>query len=362
LEGLALKRTYPQPDLEFWRGRKVFVTGHTGFKGSWLTFWLVQLGAKVCGCSLPPSTQPSLFNLLGVKNHIDHHVVDIRKYDSVSKTIKRFKPDVIIHLAAQALVLPSLDNPLKTFETNVLGTLHLLEAVREINTVRAIVVVTSDKVYRNIEVGRPFREFDCLGGKDPYSASKAASEMVINCYRASFLKNHGIAISAVRAGNVIGGGDWSMNRIIPDAIRAWSSKKVLIVRNPLATRPWQHVLEPLAAYLRLAELLITHPSMAEDYNIGPCQNANSKVKDVIIRARNSFGLGKIKWEKPIADSLEAQKLSLDAGRARRILGIKPVWGLNETISRTVHWYRKYLKGEDVKKLCHEDIKTFLDSR
>ena len=359
---MALKKPYPQPDLEFWRGRKVFVTGHTGFKGSWLTFWLVQLGAKVCGCSLPPTTRPSLFNLLGIKDHIEHQVVDIRRYESVAKTIKRFKPEVVIHLAAQALVLPSLDNPIKTFGTNILGTLHLLEAVRKTNIVKAIVAVTSDKVYRNLENGRPFTECDCLGGKDPYSASKAASEMVINCYREAFLKKSGVAISAVRAGNVIGGGDWSMNRIIPDAFRAWSSKKVLIVRNPQATRPWQHVLEPLAAYLRLAEALIINSSLAEDYNVGPCPNDNSMVKDVVIKARNSFGSGKIKWENTNAASIEAEKLTLDANKARRFLEIKPVWGLNEAVSKTMHWYRRYLNGEDVDKLCHEDIKAFLSSR
>jgi len=352
----------PHPDPAFWKDRKVWLSGHTGFKGAWLTFWLRQLGAKACGCSLPAPTNPSLFELLGLQDQLDHQIVDIRHAHAVQRSIHDFKPDVVFHLAAQALVRPSYEDPLETFRTNVMGTANVLEAIRAVKTVRVVVAVTTDKVYRNLESGQPFREDDPLGGRDPYSASKSAAEMVIACYRDSFFQERGVALAAARAGNVIGGGDWSQDRILPDAVKAWGQGKPLVVRNPEATRPWQHVLEPLAAYLHLAEALFHNPSLAGNYNFGPPLDQNIKVRKVVQLAKDAFGVGEIRWGEGEAGPHEAKTLSLNNQKAMQVLGIQPVWALEEAVVRTMKWYRKHQEGESSAKLCREDLEGFLSIR
>ena len=362
LEALELKNIYPQPDAKFWRGKRVWISGHTGFKGAWLALWLVRLGAKVRGYSLTPATHPSLFELLHLTKDIENQIFDIVDKNKVQQSILDFRPEVVFHLAAQALVRPSYQDPALTFTTNFQGTVNVLEAVRSTKTARVVVAVTTDKVYRNHENGQAFQEEDPLGGKDPYSASKSAAEMAIASYRASFFQRDGIALAAARAGNVIGGGDWSEDRIIPDAVRAWGSGGILTVRNPEATRPWQHVLEPLAAYLRLAESLFLDPRLAGDYNFGPPPTQVGSVRDVVLQAKEAFGAGEIRWgtEPSVLD--EARTLCLENRKAKQILGVTTVWSLDQAIEKTMSWYRRQLKGEEAIKLCESDFEAFLTTR
>ena len=253
----------------FFRGKKVLLTGHTGFKGSWLVLWLHRLGARVAGVSLPPNTLPNLFSLVGIEDLCESHLCDIRDCAALNAVIRQIEPEIVFHLAAQPLVRASYLDPVETIATNVMGTAHVLDALRGLESTRVAVMVTTDKVYREKQPPRPYRENDALGGHDPYSASKAASEIVIGSYRSAFLAEQGVAIASARAGNVIGGGDWSADRLIPDAVRAWQKGQTLEVRRPDAIRPWQHVLEPLAGYLTLAEKIWRQPALAGAYNFGP---------------------------------------------------------------------------------------------
>ncbi len=237
---------------DFWYDKRVLITGHTGFKGGWLTLWLQSLGAEICGIGLPPDTTPSLFELADVSAGITHHIQDIRDAARIDKIVQDFDPEIVFHLAAQPLVRASYSDPPTSFDINVMGTVNVLEALRHCASVKSIVVITTDKVYENLETGQSFKESDPLGGHDPYSASKAATEIVVQCYRKSFFDGAGVALASARAGNVIGGGDWSADRLIPDAIRAWSTGKTLEIRSPASVRPWQHVLEPLHGYIVLA--------------------------------------------------------------------------------------------------------------
>lgn len=362
LEALELKNSYPQPDAKFWQGRRVWLSGHTGFKGAWLALWLLKLGAKVRGYSLAPASSPALFDLLNLSDDLEHEISDIVDKNRVKQSIHDFRPEIVFHLAAQALVRPSYQDPALTFATNVQGTVNVLEAVRSTKTARVVVAVTTDKVYRNNENGRAFQEDDPLGGKDPYSASKSAAEMAITSYRESFFQQAGIALASARAGNVIGGGDWSVDRIIPDAVRAWGHGGILTVRNPGATRPWQHVLEPLAAYLRLAEILFLKPDLATDYNFGPPPTQVGSVRDVVLRAKQAFGSGEIHWGTEPAGLNEARSLYLDNRKAARILGVRTFWSLDQAIEKTMSWYRSHLKGEEVIKLCESDFVTFLSTK
>jgi len=362
LEALGLSTFDPRPNSAFWKRRKVWLSGHTGFKGAWLSWWLRQLGAEVFGHSLLPPTDPSLFGLLALEQQMDHRIADIRDPASTQKSIRDFQPEIVFHLAAQSLVRPGYEDPLGTFGSNVMGTAHVLDAVRQNETARVVVCVTTDKVYRNPESGRPFREEDPLGGRDPYSASKAGAEMVVACYRDSFLTPRGVAVAAARAGNVIGGGDWSRDRLLPDAVRAWGKGKMLTVRNPEATRPWQHVLEPLAAYLRLAENLFQKPSLAGDYNFGPPPDQRTTVRQVVEMARKAFGSGEIRWGKTAGEPHEAKTLSLDTGKAAQVLGIQPVWTPEEAVERAMTWYRRHRQGESPATLCQENLEAFLVAR
>ena len=350
------------PDPFFWSGKKVLVTGHSGFKGAWLCLWLLRMGAKVSGISLFPTTCPNLFELAGLESRVDCHWTDVQDAEAIHNIFDRTQPDIVLHLAAQALVRPSYAEPLHTFLTNIVGTLNILESARMTPSVRSIVAITTDKVYRNHESGLAFRESDPLGGHDPYSASKAGAEMVIASYRKSFFAPRGIGLAAARAGNVIGGGDWSVDRILPDAVRAWGVGTALTVRNPKATRPWQHVLEPLAGYLRLAQKIFESPESACDYNFGPDPEKVATVRQVVTLAQAAFGRGDILWGTAASDLHEAHALTLDNSKAKAQLAHHPVWELETAVSRTMEWYRYQIEGRNALQLCEHDIETYLSTK
>lgn len=351
----------PNPSTEFWRGRRVLLTGQTGFKGAWLALWLNQLGARVTGIALPPVTMPNLFGLADVSGLIDSHEIDIRDPAAVAACVEGADPEIVFHLAAQALVRASYRDPLGTFSTNVQGTANLLEAVRPLRRLRVLVAITTDKVYLDTQHAYPYRESDALGGHDPYSASKASAELVIASYRDSFLAGQGVAVASARAGNVIGGGDWSEDRLIPDAIRAWSDDRPLAIRRPQATRPWQHVLEPLAAYLRLAERLWHDPSLGGAYNFGPNTHEAATVRRVIDLASTAYGSGAVQWGDGTEGPHETGWLALEISKARTLLGISPRWTLKESVERTLNWYRRQLDGDSARHLCEADIADFVAS-
>ncbi len=344
--------------VDFWHGRQVLLTGHTGFKGGWLALWLQKLGARVTGIALPPSSTPSLCGLARITEELDSHYCDIRDSSALTALVRTAQPELVFHLAAQSLVRSSYRDPLTTFDTNVMGTANLLNAVRNTPSVRVVVVITTDKVYRNLEHPFPYREDDLLGGHDPYSASKAASEIVIASYRDAFLKEQGVAVASARAGNVIGGGDWSEDRLIPDAVRAWQSDQPLDVRRPDAIRPWQHVLEPLTGYITLAERLRESPELAGAYNFGPETSEAATVREVVELAQSAYGRGEVLWGDGSEGPHEAGWLALEIAKARTMLGVTPRWGLTESVNRTMDWYRRLAAGEDAKALCLEDIEAY----
>ena len=345
-------------DAAFWRGKRVLLTGHSGFKGSWLTLWLHRLGAEVTGISLPPATTPSLFRETKADACCDSRFCDIRDAAALAGLIQAVRPEIVFHLAAQPLVRASYREPLATFETNVMGTVNVLEALRGLNSVRAAVMVTTDKVYRDHQPPRPYREDDPLGGQDPYSASKAACEIVIASHRDSFLAGQGVAVASARAGNVIGGGDWSEDRLIPDAVRAWQAGETLAVRRPRAVRPWQYVLEPLAAYLILAHGLWRQAALAGTYNFGPDASETVTVRDLVEAAHAAYGSGKVRYEDGADGPHEADWLALDTSKARTTLDIKPRMSLPEAVSRTMAWYRAQHAGADALTLCRKDIAAY----
>ena len=347
-------------ELSFWKNKRVLITGHTGFKGSWITFWLNQLGAKVAGFSLAPEDSPNLFDLLNLENSCENYIEDIRNIDSIKKRIADFKPDVVFHLAAQSIVIRSYEEPVMTWDTNVMGTLNLLEACRQLQNPCSVVVITTDKVYENKEWHYAYRENDRLGGYDPYSSSKAAAELVVSSWRNSFFKqpNH-VKIASARAGNVIGGGDWTDNRIIPDIFRYKEAGKTLEVRNPNAVRPWQHVLESLHGYLTLAELL--HTSDDEKYqsafNFGPDKNSIQSVEELLNAAQK---VSNFNWENTQKDGQlhEATLLTLSTEKASKMLKWNPRWNFENSITKTIQWYDRYYAGENAKDLVAEDIKAY----
>ena len=344
---------------KFWRGKRVLLTGHSGFKGAWLSYWLYQMGANVTGISLPPMSSPNLFTLAGIDQLLNNHFLDIRDPVGLEKLILESQPEIVLHLAAQALVRPSYSDPLTTFSTNVMGTANLLNALRALESVRAVVLVTTDKVYKNLERTYPYREIDILGGYDPYSASKAASEIIIESFRDSYFSERGIALASARAGNVIGGGDWSEARLIPDAVRAWDQNLPLSIRRPNAVRPWQHVLEPLNGYLVLAEKLFENAQLSGSYNFGPHSHEVSTVRNVIEMARSFYRAGDVLWDDSFQGPHEAGLLSLDISKAKDALGISPRWNIEESVERTMSWYKGCLNGVAANSLCDDDISAFL---
>ena len=347
-----------RPGAAFWRGKRVLVTGHTGFKGGWLVLWLRRLGAEVTGLALAPATNPNLFDSARLSELCRHHVVDVRDAAAVAGVVAEARPQVVLHLAAQPLVRASYRDPLATLATNVMGTAHLLDALRGQTDLRVAVVVTTDKVYANREWAYPYREHDALGGHDPYSASKAATELIAASYRDSFLQPQGVALATARAGNVIGGGDWSEDRLIPDAVRAWQAGEVLQIRRPHAIRPWQHVLDPLAGYLRLAERLWDEPALASAYNFGPRTDEAATVGAVVKLAREAFGRGETQLGDGSEGPHEAGWLALDVAMARSALGVSSRWALVEAVRRTMLWYRRSADGGDSRSLCEADIADF----
>ena len=350
----------PSPD--FWRGKRVLLTGHTGFKGAWLAFWLHRLGAQVTGMSLPPQAAPNLFSLADIGTITDSHLIDIRYAGAVVAVVKKAQPEIVFHLAAQALVRTGYREPLETFATNVLGTAHMLDALRPLDSARVVVAITTDKVYQNLEHPYPYRETDALGGHDPYSASKAAAEIVLASYRDSYLSVKGIAVASARAGNVIGGGDWSADRLIPDAIRAWGAGQPLEIRRPQAIRPWQHVLEPLAGYLSLAQQLWDKPALAGAYNFGPPTHEAATVRAVVQLAHEQYPKGQVIWGDGSAGPHEAGWLALEVAKARTLLGVTSRWPLAESVRRTMHWYRQQQHGVPSLQLCEADLAAYENSK
>ena len=349
-------------DPDYWRGRRVFLTGHTGFKGAWLAFWLAEMGAEVTGYALPPLGEPALFDLLGLP---PGHFADIRDAAALAAAVEAAQPEVVFHLAAQAIVRASFDDPVGTFATNVTGTAALLDAVRRVDSVRAVVAVTSDKCYENREWEWGYRETDPMGGHDPYSASKGAAELVVASMRRSYFSpdkpgGHPARIVSVRAGNVIGGGDWSADRLVPDIARAVAARDgTVTLRNPGAIRPWQHVLEPVAAYLALAQKLdIRDDALEPAFNFGPVGDDAKPVIDVAQAMIAAFGRGQIVIDAPADRPHEAHYLKLDCSRAMTQLGWKPRWSFSDAIAYTADWYAGHASGADPIALTRQQIAAF----
>ncbi len=357
MEDLALNGP-TKPDHGFWHDKRVLLTGHTGFKGSWLALWLHRMGAKVTGIGLAPATTPNLFSLGRLETAVASHIVDIRDASAVSALVRFAQPEIVFHLAAQALVRESYARPLDTFSTNLMGTANVLDALRGVSSVRGAVVITTDKVYRNLEQPYPYREDDSLGGHDPYSASKAASELVVASYRDSFLKEQGVSVATARAGNVIGGADWSTDRLIPDAVRAWTGGVPLRIRRPDAIRPWQHVLDPLAGYLRLAEHLCARPGLSGAWNFGPLTHEAATVRTVVNLALAEWRSGEVLYDLEPEGPHEAGWLALETAKARTILGVLPKWPLSEAVARSMRWYRQQHEGADARALCDAEIEQY----
>ena len=342
----------------FWHGKRVMVTGHTGFKGSWLTLWLKSMGAEVVGYALSPPTSPSLFVTARVADDITSFIADIRDHESLQSAIAAHRPEIIFHLAAQALVRSSYTDPVGTYATNVMGTVHLLEAVRQTGCARAVVNVTTDKCYENREWIWPYRENEALGGHDPYSSSKACSELVTSAYRSSFF-GQGTALASARAGNVIGGGDWAQDRLVPDIMQAFLANRPVAIRNPGAIRPWQHVLEPLNGYLLLAESLWEGgQTFAEAWNFGPPAEEAKPVSWIVDQLSSAWGEGTCCECDRTNQPHEAGILKLDSSKARSRLGWKPMLTLEATLEWVAAWYRAYGQGQDMLCMTQQQIAQY----
>jgi len=345
-------------DQEFWKGKRVFLTGHTGFKGSWLSLWLCSLGAEVRGYALNPPTSPSLFNEAKIDTILDSQIADIRDQDILYESMTGFNPDILIHMAAQPLVRYSYDAPIETYEVNVIGTAKVLEVARSCPNLKAIVNITTDKCYENDDRSEGYKENDPMGGYDPYSSSKGCAELVASSYRRSFLQDQGIGIASVRAGNVIGGGDWADDRLIPDILRSFEKNKPVVIRNPKATRPWQHVLEPLSGYLLLAQNLYKdQKKYAEGWNFGPNEKDVQPVDWILNKMISKWPNSS--WELDNNSSPhEADFLKLDISKAKSKLGWSPVWELSQTLERIVSWHQAWLNKEDMQAVCLTEIEEY----
>lgn len=346
---------------EFWRNKKVFLTGHTGFKGAWLSLWLQHLGAEVTGYSLMPPTQPNLFEQARVAQGMNSLIGDVCDENGLKQAMQKARPEIVLHMAAQALVRQSYDDPVGTYQTNVMGTVNLLNAVRSISSVKAVVVVTSDKCYENTERMEGYREDATIGGYDPYSNSKGCAELVVSAYRSSFFNpsryaQHGVAIATARAGNVIGGGDWAADRLIPDFIRGFQNGQTVGVRNPSAIRPWQHVMEPLSGYLLLAQRLVqVGTTYGGAWNFGPIEDDSRPVQWIADKLCTLWGSGATWKQEAHSGPHEAHYLKLNCSKAELQLGWQPVWGLEMALSEIVDWYRAQVVGEDARDITLRQI-------
>ena len=343
-----------------YRGKRVLVTGHTGFKGSWLTMWLKDMGAQVCGYSLAPNTQPALFEINHIADGIKHVIGNILDREHLNKTFQEFQPEIVFHLAAQPLVRLSYSEPVLTYETNVIGTLNVLEAARHCGSVKAFVNITTDKCYENKEIARGYKEDEPMGGYDMYSSSKGCVEILSSSYRRSFLENS-YAMATARAGNVIGGGDWAADRLIPDCVRSIEAGQVIEIRNPVATRPWQHVLEPLSGYLLIGHLLYTQgKAYAQGFNLGPRAESILTVEQVAQQVVKDYGRGEVKVHK--YDNLhEANLLMLDITKAKQVLGWEPTYSARQAIEKTVVWYKRYYQGQPMVDFTMDQIHEYQES-
>ena len=354
-------------DPEFWRGKRVFLTGHTGFKGSWLSLWLQNMGAQLTGFALPPPTDPALFTEACVAEGMASFIGDIRERETLARALIDGEPDIVIHMAAQPLVRASYDDPVGTYATNVMGTVHLLEAVRATPSVRAVCIVTTDKCYENREWAWGYREGEAMGGYDPYSSSKGCAELVASAYRRSFFgegeTRHGAGIASGRAGNVIGGGDWAVDRLIPDILRSIIDGREVLIRNPLAIRPWQHVLEPLSGYLVLCQALWESPQAAGDaWNFGPRDEDARPVQWIVERLCELWGDGARWTHDQGVQPHEAQYLKLDISKARAQLGWQPRWTLGEALDEIIAWHRAWRSGADMRQYCFDELERFKGAR
>lgn len=346
--------------MEFWNGKKVLITGHTGFKGSWLSLWLQKLGAEVVGYALEEPTIPSLFKVAKIDEHVVSIINDIRNKDMLFNTIKKYKPDIIFHLAAQSLVRKSYDNPVETFETNVMGTVNLLDVVRNSESVKVVINITSDKCYENKEWPWGYREIDPMGGYDPYSCSKGCSELVTNSFRQSYFKGKNIHLASVRAGNVIGGGDWAEDRLVPDIIKSLIKNESLYIRNPFAIRPWQHVLEPLNGYMLLAEKMWQHgEKYSGAWNFGPDDDHVITVGELTNKFTKLWNVNfKVKKDSS-KQPHEAMLLKLDCSKAKLKLGWYPKLNLEDTLMWTVDWYKEFVSNSDeMKEVTLKQIEAY----
>ena len=346
----------------FWDGRRVFLTGHTGFKGSWLALWLQQLGANVTGYALAPNTEPNLFGLAGVAAGMESCLGDVRDGAALTRAMQSAQPEIVIHMAAQALVRYGYQNPVETYATNVMGTVNLMEAVRDSGSVRVAVSVTSDKCYNNKGWVWGYREDEALGGYDPYSSSKAAAELVTGAYRTSYLEAQGVAVATARAGNVIGGGDWAADRLVPDVLSAFAEGRAAHIRNPNAVRPWQHVLEPLSGYLGLCEHLYRKPlDFAGAWNFGPREEDAQSVRWVVEQLAATWGSGAA-WNLDTREQPhEAHYLKLDISKAYAKLYWRPQWALEQALAHAVQWYRRHSEGGEIRNLTLEQITAYQSS-
>ncbi len=344
----------------FWQAKRVLLTGHTGFKGSWLALWLQAAGAQVHGLALAPATRPNLFSLAGVGDGMHSVEGDIRDFPTVKKVVEDVRPEIIVHMAAQPLVRYSYAHPLETYATNVMGTAHVLEAARLSDSTRVVVNVTTDKCYENREWVWGYREDEAMGGFDPYSSSKGCAELVTSAYRQSFLADAGIALASARAGNVIGGGDWAEDRLVPDILRAFEASRPVTIRNPGSIRPWQHVLEPLSGYMLLAEKLWGDPKrFAGAWNFGPRDDDARPVSWIVDRLASRWGNGASWGLDPQPQPHEATYLKLDISKARSALGWVPRWSLEAALDRIVEWHQAYLRGNNLRETCLQQIEAFI---
>ena len=343
----------------FWRGKRVFLTGHTGFKGSWLSLWLQSLGAELTGFALALPTQPSLFDVAHVTDGMRSIIGDIRDLDNLQRAMQVAQPEIVVHMAAQALVSLSYQNPVETYSTNVLGTVNLLEAVRHTPGVKAVVVVTTDKCYENREWVWGYRENEPMGGYDPYSSSKGCAELITGAYRRSFLQDQNVAVATARAGNVIGGGDWAADRLIPDILRAFEQTQPVVIRNPHATRPWQHVLEPLSGYLTLAERLYTQgQAFAEGWNFGPQDDDARPVQWIVEHMATSWGKGASWQQDGGTHPHEANYLKLDISKAKARLDWQPRWPLSSALEKITTWHQAYLAPTNMHEFTMQQIQQY----